>query len=256
MDKAGVTRVTTRSAYLLLVFSLGITAVFWWYNTVQLTRQRDMLQKELRTAEKKTDLLKKKKAEESQVIQAQQLRERSSLVAQIQTAEARVAAFQKEKSLIMQEYESLLEQKNKLEHELQILACRMEEVIESWKNNKKELAGLTAMHEKAKQDLMQLAEEKQNMKKTLESEVEKVRQKLGQCEAHNARLCAIADELINKYQTKGLVNTLLQKEPFTQIRRVEVDELMQEYHDKIEQQKLHGASGKAGSASSSLPQSR
>ena len=262
MDKARGTRVTARLAYILLMFSLGTNAVLW-YSRIQLVKQQDLLQEDVRGAEKRMALIKKKKSEESQIIRDQQSRERSSLAEQVQTAEERVGMLQKETSSISQQYESLQAQKKKLELELQTLASQKEEIMKSGEKTKKELAELTAAHEKVQQNVKQLTEEKENVKKTLESELEKVRQKLGQCESHNARLCAIANELINKYRTKGLVNTLLQKEPFTQLKRVEVDELMQEYQEKIEQQKLQRTSGQAGalssqagSLSSSQPQNR
>jgi chromosome segregation ATPase len=257
-NKAKVTGTTARLPYILLVFSLG-TMVVLWYNRVQLVKQRDQLQEEVKAANKRMALLKKKKSEESQLIQVQQLRERSSLAGQIQAAESqiqaaegRVAVFQKENGSISQQYESVLAQKKRLDLELQTLSSQKEEMRNSWEKTKKELAELSAAYEKVNRDLKQLTEEKRSMKKTLESELEKMRQKLGQCEAHNARLCTIAHELIDKYRTKGLVNTLLQKEPFTQLKRVEVDELMQEYQEKIEQQKLHRTSDQAGSLSSPL----
>jgi len=75
-------------------------------------------------------------------------------------------------------------------------------------------------------------------KTTLESEIKRQGQRLERCQTHNARLCVIADELVEKYKNKGITSSILQKEPFTQLEKVEIEEIVQEYKEKIEEQKL------------------
>jgi chromosome segregation ATPase len=71
-----------------------------------------------------------------------------------------------------------------------------------------------------------------------EKELKQASRKYDECAEHNARLYTIADDLIRKYESKGVVATLLTKEPFTQIKRVELEKLVQDYKDKIDQQKI------------------
>jgi chromosome segregation ATPase len=71
-----------------------------------------------------------------------------------------------------------------------------------------------------------------------EKELRALNLKYDQAAEHNARLCVIGNELIRKYESKGVVKTLLTKEPFTQIKKVELEKLAQDYKDKIDQQKL------------------
>ncbi len=65
-----------------------------------------------------------------------------------------------------------------------------------------------------------------------------MKQDLDTCRNHNAKLCIIADEMLKKQQSRSAVGTLIQNEPLTQIGRVELEKLTQEYQDKIEQEKL------------------
>jgi chromosome segregation ATPase len=71
-----------------------------------------------------------------------------------------------------------------------------------------------------------------------EKDLKALNRKYDQAAEHNARLCTICDELIRKYESKGVMKTLLTKEPFTQIKKVELEKFVQDYKDKIDQQKL------------------
>jgi chromosome segregation ATPase len=56
---------------------------------------------------------------------------------------------------------------------------------------------------------------------------------LRRCAEHNARLCVLAEELVVLYENKGVLSAVMQKEPLTQIKKVEVEGLGREYADKI-----------------------
>lgn len=71
-----------------------------------------------------------------------------------------------------------------------------------------------------------------------EKELKALNRKYDQAAEQNARLYAIGDELIRHYESKGVMKTLLAKEPFTQIKRVEMEKLSRDYKEKIDRQKL------------------
>ncbi len=71
-----------------------------------------------------------------------------------------------------------------------------------------------------------------------EKELKVLIPKYDRCVENNVRLYHLGDELIRQYQDKGLMRTLAQKEPFTQIKKVELEKLVQDYRDKIDQQKF------------------
>jgi hypothetical protein len=59
--------------------------------------------------------------------------------------------------------------------------------------------------------------------------------------------------LLAKYQSKGVFTALLEAEPFTQIEKVRVENLMQEYKDKTEAAKLAASKKPAAPKVSELP---
>ena len=51
-------------------------------------------------------------------------------------------------------------------------------------------------------------------------------QQISECETKNVRLQELGQELLQKYADKGVFDTLLKKEPFTQLKRVEMENLV------------------------------
>ncbi len=98
-------------------------------------------------------------------------------------------------------------------------------------------------------ELKKLTEEKQALqaglktaaaeKKTVQAEQEKTAQDLGRCKANNADLGIIAEELVTNYRNKGLGTILLEKEPLTQVKKVELEQLLQQYREEIEKKKIN-----------------
>lgn len=66
-------------------------------------------------------------------------------------------------------------------------------------------------------------------------------QTIDTCEKKNARFFELNNELLGKYRDKGVGDALLEAEPFTGVKRVELDNLIQEYRDKLEAQKTEPA---------------
>lgn len=63
-------------------------------------------------------------------------------------------------------------------------------------------------------------------------------QGLQTCMANNQALHALGLELLQRYADKGLTEVLAQNEPFLQTRRTALDNLVQGYQDKLDQQAL------------------
>ena len=54
------------------------------------------------------------------------------------------------------------------------------------------------------------------------------------CEDRNLKLYGVATELIGKYRSQGVFDTLRRKEPFTGLRKVEVENLLEAYQDRAD----------------------
>jgi chromosome segregation ATPase len=76
-------------------------------------------------------------------------------------------------------------------------------------------------------DLQETALEKEQEKKRLDGD-------LRSCEKKNSELYQLSVSLMDKYRTKGVLDAMLQKEPFTQIEKVKIDNLLQDFRDKAD----------------------
>jgi len=56
---------------------------------------------------------------------------------------------------------------------------------------------------------------------------------IGACEGKNQKLYALNLELLDLYEHKGVWDALLQKEPVTQLKRVEVENIVEGYKERI-----------------------
>ncbi|MFH1984386.1 MAG: hypothetical protein ABIL58_21290 [Pseudomonadota bacterium] len=63
-------------------------------------------------------------------------------------------------------------------------------------------------------------------------------QGLDRCIGNNRKLSQLAGELVEKYKGKTLGETLAETEPFTQIQRVELEHLIQEYQESIDDETI------------------
>lgn len=66
---------------------------------------------------------------------------------------------------------------------------------------------------------------------------------LAACQAHNVELYKLGSELLTRYQNKGLGEVFATGEPFTQIKRVELENLVEGYRDKLDRERQPAAPG-------------
>jgi hypothetical protein len=58
------------------------------------------------------------------------------------------------------------------------------------------------------------------------------------CEGSNFKLRAMAHEILDRYQRKGVLESLQQAEPFTRLKSIEIENLAQDYQQKIDDLKV------------------
>ena len=75
-------------------------------------------------------------------------------------------------------------------------------------------------------------------KRTLETIKARNERDIASCEQKNLALYQVGRSLIDRFEKKTCAETLTQKEPFTGIKRVETENLLEEYRDKLDEQKL------------------
>ncbi len=112
----------------------------------------------------------------------------------------------------------------------------------------KELKGIKTEKEtlaaKLAETEIKLAETKEALNKSalagrqLDADLQQKNESLTICQAKNAKLHGYGVDLLDRYEKKGCGDALLQADPFTQLKRVEIENLMEDYREKLDEQKL------------------
>lgn len=72
----------------------------------------------------------------------------------------------------------------------------------------------------------------------LKAKQQATEQQLQVCGQHNGKLVKSAEDLLEKYQSKGSIASLMQDEPLLQFQSVEMEDIAQQYRDQISSEKL------------------
>ena len=75
-------------------------------------------------------------------------------------------------------------------------------------------------------------------KSVAQTKVAEQERRLGDCSVKNTKLYEVNLELLDRYENKGVWDALLQREPVTQLKRVEIEGVVEEYKYKISQQRV------------------
>jgi hypothetical protein len=82
----------------------------------------------------------------------------------------------------------------------------------------------------------------ESAKKQSEQQLADKRQELKQCRTHNGSLYLLGREMMQKYHDKSCQDALAQAEPFSGLKKIEVENLMETWRDQLDREKL-GAAG-------------
>lgn len=87
-------------------------------------------------------------------------------------------------------------------------------------------------------DTRQNLQQETNVKQRVEQNLGTRDKELGVCETKNKKLYRYQVEMINHAQNRGSFGVLLEKEPLSQVKRVEIENLLEEYRDKIDNEQI------------------
>jgi len=71
----------------------------------------------------------------------------------------------------------------------------------------------------------------------LQNTLKQTETELQSCETKNIKMFEAAKEILKSYENRGLMDTLLKSEPIFQFKSVEMENIIQEYEDKLIKQK-------------------
>jgi chromosome segregation ATPase len=204
-----------------LVIGLGI-------GQLQMKKEQKISQDRMKEASKKIAFIQKKMEEE-----------KTEATASVeQKCQSDLDKLQNEKKALSGQLVKLKEQARNLEAKIE---AKIKEADELTAKNKNELQDAGKKYDQVAQhnkDLERDLKKVKGEKDALQAQLKKTIQNLKSCEASNANLCIIGEELVKAYKNKGVKDAILEKEPLTQIKKVELEQLAQKYKEEIEQQKI------------------
>lgn len=113
---------------------------------------------------------------------------------------------------------------------------RQAELSDKYQETENKLKQMEQQYAATSNNLQQTKAEKEQEKKRLDGDVQA-------CEKKNAELYTLSVKLMDKYRSKGVWDAMRQAEPITQLEKVRVENLLQEYRDKADVSRI--ASGSA-----------
>jgi len=208
---------------LLIGLSIGLGV-----GHLQLKKEQKIFQDKIKESGKKMAFIQKKMAEEKDEATA-------SLG---QKCQSDTDKLQNDKKALSAQLAKLKEQKKDLDAKIEIKNKETEDLIAK---NKKDLQETGKKYDQAIQqnkDLERNLKKVNGEKDNLQAQLKKTTKELKSCKENNAALCVIGEELVKAYKNKGITTAILEKEPLTQIKKVELEQLTQKYKENIEQLKI------------------
>ncbi|MHB1351863.1 MAG: hypothetical protein ACYCWA_00960 [Thiobacillus sp.] len=161
-------------------------------------------------------------------VQAEQ--EKAAALADRETLEHEVEKLREEGAAARRERAA----RKRAAHELKAAQTELDGLRIRLAETEKQLADSEARQRATAQTLAQA----ESAKKQSEAHLAGVRQDLGQCQTHNGRLYLLGREMMRKYRDKSCRDTLAQAEPFTGLKKVEVENLLESWRDDLDREKL------------------
>ena len=150
-----------------------------------------------------------------------------------------------------QQKDALTSQAGDLKKQLDGLQAKYAALEKKSKLQRRQIDALTAKNEDAGKRLQDMTEQNAETGKALQqtqAAKKQVEGNLQVCTNKNTRLYKLSVDLMHKYQSKGVMAALLQKEPFTGLEQVKIENLLQDYQDKAEANKVKSAANEGSQA--------
>lgn len=178
---------------------------------------------------------------------------------QLRRLQQAVRKLEQEKAQLEEEKSQLEQQKSQLDAQLQ----QSRDLLDESDHNRQGLAERIAVLERElaqsrsqNASLTQsVAETQQALQRSttaarqLDATLAEQRAAFSACAARNDKLHGYGVELLERYEKKRCSDALLQADPFTQLKRAEIENLKEEYRDKLDEQKLSASPPGEGAAS-------
>lgn len=219
-----------RTLVALLVLGLIASA----YGLYRLDAERKALHKEVESLTNRSELLLKKYNEQKAMTDTMR-RTAQKIESRLRAVSADLAKMEGEK----QQMENAMAA---YEKQIADLRAACEETIA---DHEKRYAALQTAYQQLREESTRIITEKNQLivqltheRDTLDASLKQETFQRKRCVEHNARFAQLSEELVRQYENKGIWGALGQLEPFTQLKKVELEKICQEYRDKIDDNTL------------------
>jgi chromosome segregation ATPase len=222
-----------RTGTLYLVVLIAILAISILYGNYRIEKQRVRMQGEIDKAMQKAEMVQRRYVEQKAVSESLQRMQislegkKSALQAELSKTKEALTKLEGDFTNTGNIYAKCIEDFKRLSDEKKGLEVKLKEEVSLLAKTKKEQDEFVA----------RLKSESEERISELDSSLKSFQSRLENCIKKNARLCIIADELLKRYEDKGVISAIMSKEPVTQMERVELEKLVQEYREEINKQK-------------------
>ena len=200
---------------------------------IQVRKEQKVCQDKIKEADRKMAFM-QKQVEDARTEAAAST---ASIQQQCKGDRDKLDILQNEKKTMGFQLEKLKEQMQKMETRAreseQAWAKTKKESDEAFARTKKELQDLERNSRNLELELKKTTSEKETLQAQFNAYMKKTTHDLDRCMSNNAELCIIAEDLIKKYRNKGLGAVLVEKEPLTEIRKIELEQFTQKYREEI-----------------------
>lgn len=185
-----------------------------------------------RTAGREREMLRRMQQQVQQLDQAraQAEQEKATALADKETAERELGKFGATKRQLAGERAA----RSRIEAELEAVQTENDALKTRLADTEKQLADSVALQRTTAQTLAQT----ESAKKQTEGELSGRVRDLQSCQTHNSSLSMLGREMMQKYRDKSCQDALAQAEPFTGLKKVEVENLLETWRDRIDREKF------------------
>jgi chromosome segregation ATPase len=220
-----------------IIAILLVISCYCGYLNYAIGMERDHLAADLDSSQKRNKIIQRKYAEEKAQVATLQ-RAKLSIEGQVLQAQQELSRAEQENADLNAKIESA-------EADCNRKTAKLEREVEKTNENIEKLKANRAQYKEKLAEVVQIVKERNQMIQTLSEKNEELNldlqektSTLDRCGTHNARLTVLSEELLNAYEKKGVGDSLLNTEPLTQIKKVEMEHLIQLYRDRIDNDNL------------------
>ena len=160
--------------------------------------------------------------------------EKAAALADKETAERALDNLKSDEAKSKHQLVKERDTRTRAEKELTALKMEMDQLKTRLTDTEMKLAESNTLHQTAAQKLVQL----ESLKRQTDSQLAGKEKDFDMCQTHNGRLYEIGREMMQKYRDKTCQDALAQAEPFTGIKKVEVENLLETWRDRLDREQL------------------